>query len=248
MKRNHILIFICFLFSFANANDLIEKAEKAYDSKKYSEAIENYETLLNDGFQSFQLYYNLGNCYYRNNEIGKAIYNYELARKLEPADEDVKINLSKATARTIDKIDSKENFFINAVKSNVLSTFSTKVWAWFSIYALIAICIFVFLFISSNQIAIKRFSFVISIFLAIVFVITYFFGYSAVRAKNNNKFAIIIAKESKIYNEPTLTATSKFMLHEGTKIRLVEGNGDWFLIKLDNGNEGWVKKLEIGVI
>jgi tetratricopeptide (TPR) repeat protein len=242
-----IIILICF-FNASKANDLLLKAEKAYDSKKYKEAIEQYESLLKDGFQSYELHYNLGNAYYRDNQIGRAIYNYEIARKLEPNDEDVKINLSKACAKTIDKIDSKENFFISSVKSNILSSFTTRTWAWLTIYCLIALCVFFYLFMSANSKPIKRTSFIMAMLFLFVFIIIYFLGYSALTAKSNNKFAIILNRESKIYNEPTLTATSKFVLHEGTKIRLVEGNGDWVLIKLDNGNEGWVKKIEIGVI
>jgi len=244
---SYIIILLCF-FNASKANDLLLKAEKAYDSKKYKEAIEHYEVLLKEGFQSYQLYYNLGNAYYRNNQLGRAIYNYELARKLEPNDEDVRINLSKASAKTIDKIDSKENFFINAVKTNVLSSFTTNTWAWLTVLSLLLVCVLTFLFVVSNNKPVKQMAFVGSILLFFVFLITYFLGYSALNAKNNNKFAIILNKESKIVNEPNLTATTKFVLHEGTKIRLVEGNGDWVLIKLDNGNEGWVKRVEIGVI
>src|SRR6476620_8550682 len=133
--KNRINILLLFsLLAFSSfGSDLLQKAEKAYDSKKYREAIASYEELLNDGYRSYQLYYNLGNSYYRNNELGKAIYYYELARKLEPDDEDVRINLAIAAGKTIDKIDSKENFFVSAVKSNVLLSLSTRVWAWITV-------------------------------------------------------------------------------------------------------------------
>src|SRR5690606_11741 len=107
-------------FAAFSDDDLLRKAERSYDEKKYRLAIENYEKLIEQGYASYQLYYNLGNAYYRNNELGRAIYNYELARKLEPNDEDVRINLSIAASKTIDKIESKENFFISAVKTNIL--------------------------------------------------------------------------------------------------------------------------------
>lgn len=244
----YILLFVFISTSFLRGNELLEKAEKAYDSKKYKEAITDYEQLLSNGFKSWQLYYNLGNSYYRDKQLGKAIYNYELARKLNPNDEDVRINLGIASAKTTDKIDSKENFFISAVKSNVLSSFNTSGWAWLSITSVLSLCIFIFLFISTSTIAIKRISFILMIVLFIASLSTYFLGYSAVKSKYDNKFAIITAKESRIMNEPTPTASSKFSLHEGTKIRVVENNGDWVLIKLDNGNEGWVKLSDLGII
>jgi tetratricopeptide (TPR) repeat protein len=244
-----ILVLIIGAFSNSVANgDLLQKAEKAYDSKKYREAIEAYETLVKDGYKSYQLYYNLGNAYYRNNEIGKAIYYYELARKMEPNDEDISINLSKATARTVDKIDSRENFFINAVKTNVLSSFTTTTWAWFSIGSLALAALMFFVFVSVSSVNFKRAAFLFSMLLFVGFFITYFLGYSAMTAKYENKFAIILSREVRIMNEPTASGSSRFSLHEGTKIRVVENNGDWVLIKLDNGNEGWVKLADVGII
>jgi len=248
--RNVIYITLC-IFIFASpafSNHLLQKAEKAYDSKKYKEAIESYEKLIKDGYKSYQLYFNLGNSYYRNGDLGKAIYYYELARKVEPNDEDIRINLGIASAKTIDKIDSKENFFISAVKTNLLSSFTTTTWAWLTIICLTLACILFFLFVNSTILIVKRVSFLLSCILLISFVVTYFLGYSAVKARYENKFAIILAKEIRIMNEPTALAKTKFVLHEGTKIRVVENNGDWVLIKLDNGNEGWVKIIDVGII
>lgn len=245
-----IAIFVFFsLFAGANGTDeLLKKAEQAYDSKKYKEAIEAYEKIVSEGYNSHKLYFNLGNAYYRDNQLGKAIYYYELARKAEPNDEDVRINLGIASSKTIDKIDSKENFFISAVKTNLLSSFSTKTWAIFTIVTLAGACILFLVFILSNIVVVKRISFLASCALLLGFLITYFLGYSAVQARYENKFAIILSKEIKVMNEPTEMAKSKFVLHEGTKIRVVENNGDWVLIKLDNGNEGWVSITDVGII
>ncbi|MCE3228460.1 MAG: hypothetical protein K0S32_3011 [Bacteroidetes bacterium] len=247
-KYSYILFFALIFTTKIFGNDLLQKAEKAYDSKKYKEAITQYEQLLKDGFKSYELYFNLGNSYFRDKQLGKAIYNYELARKLNPNDEDVRINLGIATSKTIDKIDSKENFFISAVKSNLLSSFTTTGWAWISISCVIVLCLFIYLFVSTGNMIFKRISFLMILALVIGSISTYFLGYSALKSKYDNKFAIITVKETKIMNEPTATASSKFSLHEGTKIRIVDNNGDWVLIKLDNGNEGWVKLPDLGII
>jgi tetratricopeptide (TPR) repeat protein len=248
--KNRLYIFLCIFCCVLSmhGNDKLLQAEKAYDSKKYKEAISNYEQLIKEGYTSYQLYYNLGNSYYRNNEIGKAIYYYELARKINPNDEDVRINLGIASTKTIDKIESKENFFITAVKTNILSSFTTDAWAWLSIVSLFLAALLFFIFINSSILLVKRISFLFSCLFLVGFVVAYFLGYSALEAKVENKFAIILSREIKIMNEPTQSATSKFSLHEGTKIRVVENNGDWLLIKLDNGNEGWVKAGDVGII
>ncbi len=248
--RNVIYITVCiFFFALpAYSNHFLQKAEKAYDSKKYKEAIESYEKLIKEGYKSYQLYFNLGNSYYRNGDLGKAIYYYELARKVEPNDEDVRINLGIVSAKTIDKIDSKENFFISAVKTNLLSSFTTTTWAWLTVICLAGASVLFFLFVNSSILIIKRISFLLTCLLFVSFLVTYFLGYSAVKARYENKFAIILTKEIRIMNEPTAMAKMKFALHEGTKIRVVENNGDWLLIKLDNGNEGWVKINDVGII
>lgn len=243
-----IFLFMLAVSVKGYGNDLLKKAELAYDSKKYKEAIVNYEELVKEGYKSWQLYFNLGNSYYRNNELGKAIYYYELARKLNPDDEDVRINLGIASAKTIDKIDSKENFFINAVRTNLLSTFTTNTWAWFTILSLFFAALGFFLFVNSGRLLVKRISFFLSCLLLFGFLLSYFFGYSALKSKVENKFAIVTTREVRIMNEPTQSATMKFNLHEGTKIRVVENNGDWLLIKLDNGNEGWVRITDVGII
>ncbi len=245
-----LLIFFLISFGLANASSspLIKKAEEAYDQKKYQEAISCYEKLIEDGYRSYQLYFNLGNAYYRANALGKAIYNYELARKLAPTDEDVNVNLSIAQSKTIDKIDSHENFFISAVKTGLLTSMSTASWAWFSVLLVFLSCLSFYFFKTAATPVLRRLSFVFFVVTGFLFVLTYFFGYSALNAKNGNKFAIILAPESRILNEPTGSAKSKFNLHEGTKIRVIETNGDWALIKLDNGNEGWLPSKEIGII
>ncbi|MDZ4663624.1 MAG: tetratricopeptide repeat protein [Bacteroidota bacterium] len=243
-----IFIFVLGIVNASFSNDLIQKAEKAYDNKNYKEAISYYQKLINEGNKSYELYFNLGNSYYRNKELGYAIYYYEMARKLDPNDQDVQINLGIAAAKTIDKIDAKENFFINAVRSNVVNVVSTDCWAWFSIALVVVTCILFFTFIHSGIVIVKRISFVFSIIALVAFIAVYLFGSSALNAKKENKFAIILLKEVKITNEPNSGATMKFALHEGTKVRIVEANSDWVLIKLDNGNEGWVKQTEVGII
>ncbi len=249
MFRNKIIYAFLFVLTafVVKSNDLLTKAEKAYDNRQYKNAIASYEQLIKEGYNSDKLFYNLGNAYYRNNELGRAIYNYELAKKINPNDEDVKNNLSIAYSKTIDKIETKENFFISAVKTNVLSSFSTTSWAWLSILLCAITFLFLFIFVSAPSIGLKRFSFFISVMAVIGFFIIYFLGYSAVKANQQNNFAVITAPQTKVFTEPTSVSVSKFGLHEGTRVRIIELNADWVLIKLENGNEGWLKLSEVGV-
>ncbi|MGE0567532.1 MAG: tetratricopeptide repeat protein [Bacteroidia bacterium] len=231
------------------ANDsLLEKAANYYDNKNYKEAIRVYESFIEKGQNSYELYFNLGNCYFRDNQLGYAIYNYERARKLNPNDQDVRINLGIASAKTIDKIDAKENFFISAVKSNLVNAFSVDSWAWLSIVSIFLLCLFFYSFYAGKSYIVRRVSLIFSILFFAIAVIVYLLGNSALNAKNENRFAIVLNPEVSIKNEPNQNGVLKFSLHEGTKVRVIESTNDWVLIKIDNGNEGWVQKKKVGII
>lgn len=241
------LLLILISTSVIANNDLQIKAEKAYSHKDYKQAIALYESILKEGSTSYKLHYNLGNAYYKNNELGKAIYNYELANKLQPNNKDVKMNLKIANEKTIDKIESKENFFIIAIKSGLVNALSTTGWAWFSIFSLIGCLVFAFVFFINNQLLFKRLGFFLSGVSLVVFIASMVLGFSALEDKKEVNFAIVTNRESKIHEEPNVTSKTKFSLHEGTKVSVLETNPEWTNIKLENGNEGWLKTSEVGL-
>lgn len=241
-----ILALIVSVKSFAD-NNLQQAAEKAYSEKRYKEAIVAYESILAEGATSYKLYYNLGNAYYKNNEIGKAIYNYELANKLKPNNEDIKTNLRIANEKTVDDIESKENFFLGALKSGIVSSLSTTGWAWLTILTLISCLSFAFMYFMAKQVAFRRLGFFVSMISLFAFIISMVLGFTALNAKQQIKFAIITARETKIQSEPNKTSVSKFSLHEGTKVQVLETNPEWTNIRLENGNEGWVATDDAGL-
>jgi tetratricopeptide (TPR) repeat protein len=223
------------------------EAEKFYTEKKYKEAIASYESLLKEGYTSYKLHYNLGNAYYKNKELGKAIYHYELANKLEPNNEDVLTNLRIANEKTIDKIESKENFFLSVIKSGLVNALSTSGWAWLSIISLIVSLGLFFLFFTSQNLVLKRVGFFAGLLCFLLFPASMVLGFSALNDKQNNKFAIITARETRTHEEPSDASGSKFSLHEGTRVRVLETNDEWTNIKLENGNEAWIKTADAGL-
>ncbi len=223
------------------------EAETFYAEKKYKEAIASYESLLQDGYNSYKLHYNLGNAYYKNKELGKAIYHYELANKLEPNNEDVLTNLRIANEKTIDKIESKENFFLSVIKSGLVNALSTSGWAWLSIISLIVSLGLFFLFFTSQNLVLKRIGFFAGFLCFILFPASMALGFSALNDKQHHKFAIITARETRTHEEPSDASGSKFSLHEGTRVRVLETNDEWTNIKLENGNEAWIKTADAGL-
>lgn len=253
IKQASCSLFLCMALlmgkmSFANKDlKAPAEAEKFYAEKKYKEAIASYESLLHDGYTSYKLHYNLGNAYYKNKELGKAIYHYELANKLEPNNEDVLTNLRIANEKTIDKIESKENFFLSVIKSGLVNALSTNGWAWMSVISLIVSLGLFFLFFTSQSLLLKRIGFFAGFLCFILFPASMVLGFSALNDKQNNKFAIITARETRTHEEPSDASGSRFSLHEGTRVRVLETNDEWTNIKLENGNEAWIKTADAGL-
>lgn len=231
---------------FANT-DLSIQAEKLYEQKKYEEAIIIYESILSSKLTSPKLYYNLGNCYFKTNQIGKAIYNYELAKKINPKDDDIKVNLNIANTKTIDKIENKENYFIGALKTTILNYYTSTGWAWLSIISLTVSLILFFLFFISKALVLKRIGFFIGIVSFIVFIGSMVLGYSSLNHKVQINYAIILPHELKVHIEPSSNSDTKFSLHEGTKVSVINQTNQWVNIKLENGNEGWVESSNVGL-
>jgi len=240
------LLTIVYAKVFANT-EASSQAEKLYSQKKFNEAISIYEQILSKNQESDKLYFNLGNCYLKTNQIGKAIYNYELAAKLNPKDDDIKVNLNIANCKTIDKINNKENYFIGALKSSIANYYSTASLAWTSIFSLIITLSFLLLITLSKSILLKRLGFIVCILSFCVFVCAMLLGYFSLNLKRQTHFAIILSHEVKIHTEPNDLSDSKFSLHEGTKVSVLNQTDKWLNIKLENGNEGWVKSNSAGL-
>ncbi len=252
MNLKHNITFLFLLFSGllplkANIRALTDSAANAFQQQQYATAIRYYEQILASGQSSSGLHYNLGNAYYRDNKLGKAIYHYELAKKLDPADEDISNNLRIVSSKTIDKIDVKENYFVSAVKSNLYTLLSTDGWAWLSIACIILAALFFVLYIQSASPVFKRTGFWAGSFFFISTAIVFCIGYAALQNKHRQTRAIITSAIVQVVSAPDAAGKTKFTLHEGTRVKVLESNSEWTGIQLDNGNEGWVKTTELGL-
>lgn len=250
----YFFLIIGFLSSFTlfsdnglNIGDELKKAEEYYNSKKFDEALKIYLKLESEGYNSSEFYYNLGNIHYRSGNLGKAILYYEKAQKLNPQDDNIKHNLSICYSKTLDKIEYNENFFIQTFKQGIVYRFSEKYWGWISIFSSILAAI-LFAFSILVQVRLRPVLIPLGIiFFSLSFI---FYGMGKLIIKENNKhtFAIVLVKEAQVRSEPLEKSFVKFRLHEGSKIRVEETDSEYTLIKLMNGNEGWVKTADLGFI
>ena len=207
-------------------------------------AIDGYKDILNSGFESAELYYNLGNAFYKLNNIPESNFFYEKARSISPTYEDILINLSYAQNLRIDKIEKLPITQTQNLKINILNLLSERGWSVLLIILAWIACVSFVLYLSVNNSGNKRFFFTQFIILMIGFIVVFTINYEK-KNLNNEKFAIIYDKEIEVWSEPNKISELKFLLHEGTKVKQVDTIQDWVNIQLENGTLGWIQSSSI---
>jgi tetratricopeptide (TPR) repeat protein len=243
MKNLIFILLFCIGFSGAaqQSSALFEGANQAYADGNYGEAVASYKRILENGETSAALHYNLGNAYYKLNEIANSIYHFEKALQLEPGDEDIQNNLEFARNMAIDAIQQEEpKGFLNIFDSTT-AAFSIAGWGWIGIFCVLGFVLFFLVYYFSERSITKRISFITGIFFLLMAVTSVIIATTKQDIQQNNDFAIIFSKEVEVRNEPNVRANEVFTLHEGAKVRITEDFQGWVEIELPNGNEGWIE-------
>jgi hypothetical protein len=192
-----------------------------------------------------ELYYNLGNAYYKSNEIGRSILNYERALRLLPTFEDARYNLGIAQLKVIDNVSQNQSFFIGRWISGLIKSLNSNQWIYFSFILFLACLISAFIFIFGPTHRIRKISFYFgSIFIGIS-VLTLIFAGIRKDQMINHREAIVLSGVVSVKGSPDKSGTELFQLHEGTKVTIKSTLGTWTEIKLGNGNVGWVEQDNI---
>jgi len=223
-------------------NSDIEAANKAYNKEKYNDAITLYNKVLEKGEYAPDLYYNLGNCYYRIANYPMAILNFERAKKLNPADADIDFNLKITNTKIIDKIETVPQLFFVKWWILLSTLLSYDYWAIVSIIAISLFFIILFIYLSSNTYQIKKVSFWLGFSMILITVFSIHFAlrqYNNINAQNQ---AIIFTPTVTVKSSPDEKGADKFVIHEGTKVMLLDELNNWVKIKIANGSNGWVEK------
>lgn len=203
------------------------EGDSAYMKNDYASAIQIYEALLNRG-EAADIYYNLGNSYYKAGDIAKAILNYERALLLQPGNGDIRANLEIARSKTVDKVEPvPEIFFVSWTKS-LINSMSVDSWAVCGVVCFILLIVSLYLFIFSKQIVLKKAGFISGIvFLAVTILANVFANQQKDELTNRNS-AIVINPSVTVRSTPSESGTSLFILHEGHKVGVKDGSmKDW---------------------
>ena len=224
------------------------KADSLYAAEHYQQAAHEYEALLKKGISS-DIYYNLGNCYYRMDDMTRAVLNYERALLLSPGDRDVRLNLQLARSKTIDKIvPESEMFFVTWYRS-LVNLMSVDGWARTAIMSLVVALILALLYLFSDRIWLRKLGFFGGILLLLTFALSNLFAYQQKQALVHRSGAIIIHSAVNVKSTPAHNGTDLFILHEGTKVTITDDTmNDWKEIRVADGKEGWLQTKDIEVI
>ncbi len=244
-KSLSLTLILALSMSFASlssrAATTIESANTAYQSGNYQQAITLYEQALKGG-DSPELYYNLGNAYYRTNQITKALLNYEKAYLYNPSDADVRHNLDYVRLKTVDKqLPAADLFFVSWYKS-LTYLFSIYGWAVVSIVLILLSLAAFLVYLFTPNILFRKISFWATLLSLILFVLSIVFALQQSYLINNNKGAIITAKEAVMKKTPEAGSEDVATIHEGTHVDIIDdAMRDWKEVELPDGKTGWVK-------
>ena len=221
-----------------------DKGNNAYAEGNYAEAIKEYQTIVDGGEFSFELYYNLGNAYYKADSIGKAILYYNKALRVEPLQEDALHNLALAEKKTEDRVVEESEFFLASWARSLRNALSCTTWSILSIVMFALILLFVLIFLLASNIALRKTGFYCGLCAVLLFVATLSFAISSRNNMLTHDEAIVLSSAISVKSSPDRSATELFVLHEGAKVRVVSENDEWSEVVAD-GKKGWLLKSDI---
>ncbi len=239
-QKKFVLIFLLVSMSISVSAVTKENADMEYAKGNYQQAIKDYQELLKDGV-SAEIYYNLGNAYFRTDNLTQAIIAYERAHMLSPGDADIIYNLEFARSKTIDKIPvNSEMFYVTGYRS-LVSMMSLDSWAMTGVISIIIALVLVLVYLFSTSIIWRKIGFFAGIFFFVVFLLSNLFAFQQKQAMDSKKGAIIISPTVSVKSTPSKTSTDAFVIHEGTRVNITDKTmKQWRSIQLGDGRKGWV--------
>ena len=219
-----------------------EQGDSAYSQGDYDKAVEIYEAVLAGEGHSMELYYNLGNAYFRNNMIGKAILNYERALRLDPTDDDVRANLEYACSKTKDEVAENYEVFLVSWINAVVNLLGINAWSTIGVVSFIILLISVFVFLFNGREKMRK---TMLVFAVLSLFVTIFANSSALHLynkMNDSTQAVVMREEVSLKSTPDNLGTVLVKIHEGRKVTIVDDTmSEWKEVELEDGTVGWLQ-------
>ncbi|MDR2980286.1 MAG: tetratricopeptide repeat protein [Bacteroidales bacterium] len=250
MKRRTIFVLVVFLtvsvpglYALDNLpiEQYFQQAAEFYQQEEYRQALDNYLQIMDNGYEGAVLFYNIGNCYFKLHEKSQALLWYERALRLDPSNEDIKHNISYINQTLIDKIDKMPEFLLVQWWNNLSRSMTSNGWAVVSIVACLLFFTMLLLIIIARRRWLQSISLLLSIVFFVCLVITIVFSRKEQLRYVKNQEAIITQSVVIAKSTPTHSGSDLFAIHEGLKVAITDRIGEWYEIKLSNGEKGWVE-------
>ena len=224
-------------------------ADSAYIQGDYLTAIDLYQEVLRNEGVSATLCMNLGNSYFKLDEIAQAILWYERAYLLDPSDDDVKFNLELARTRTVDKVTPKNQLFIVVWFRNLVAALDINTWAVLTLLFFFVAALMAGVFLLSRKVSLKKISFAFSLFFFVFSILSFIFASTQRSNIVNRDTAIIVSPSVTVKSTPSDSGTDLFIIHEGRKVDILDSSmKEWVEIRLEDGNTGWVLRKVMEII
>ena len=219
---------------------LIEDGNRAYSDGLYTDAAALYNQVVESGFEAPELYYNLGISYFKLNDLPNAILWYERARRLDPANENINFNLNVANSKISDKIDPLPLLFYIRWYRGLVELFPVNTWAVQTIFFLIFTLAFITLYFISTRLILRKTGFWAGILFLLLTLFTLLFSISGYIHMKTLHEAIVFDPTITVKSSPDKSSIDIFVLHEGTKVQLLDKIGTWYEVRIANGSVGWL--------
>ena len=230
----------------AMAGSTKAEADKAYQENHFVQAAEIYESLLASQGESVEVYYNLGNSYYKQKNIAKAILCYERALLLDPANADVRFNLDLAKSKTVDKITPISEIFITTWIKSLMNLCSESQWAAIGIVMFIVLLVGLGLYVLGNRLLLRKIGFICAVLSLFLVILANWFAYKQKERLEIREGAIVMSPTITVRSTPNENGTALFVLHEGTKVVIDDDSmKGWKEISLEDGKKGWLPASSI---
>ena len=222
-----------------------EAGNKAYIEGNYDKAIEEYTAILDGGEYSMKLYYNLANAYFKVGANGKAILYYNKALRIAPSQEDIRHNLALAEAKTKDRIVEIPEFFVNRWLRTMRNSMSCTAWSVLSLVWFGVLLAFGVLFLLASQVRWRKVGFYGALCAFVLFVAMTSFAVSSRNDMLSHNEAIVMGTAISVKSSPDRSATDLFVLHEGTKVKVLTEVDEWVEVVIADGKKGWTERKNI---
>lgn len=231
----------------ADVDALADSAQNYFMQTRYAEAVVLYDSICRMGYSSSDLYYNMGNCYFRLNEIPYSVYYYEKSLMLNPSNSDAEFNLNIANRSLKQVVEVLPKPFYERWGTAVLGIMGTDAWTIFNIIMLALVLAGIALYLFMGSIALRKLGFSIAVIAFVLFILTAICAYKSSVMIAENNYAVVF-EQSMVKSSPNADAVNSFEIFEGLKVNVVDSANGMYNIRLADGKEGWIDANDVKLL